>query len=164
MVPGRSKGSVKFPAYGRALFNRRLLGERVRVVALLVGDDWRRPERLPAGIPFVAVKNGAWHEPFAPRFDWRPVVACSVLAFDRRRQGERAMCGEWDSWLWLLAEVQREARDVLLFTPDLDFVDPPTGFAVERYLDIYAWCSRLVVDGEFHYPPWWPYGDSGPRA
>lgn len=143
---------MKFPAYGRALWNRRLLGARPRVVALLVGDDWSQPKWIPAAakIPRLAVKNAAWHESGAERFDWRVVAACSVLAIDRRLPGERARSGEWDSWFWLLADVQRYAQEIIMFTPVEPFIDPPGGWALERYLDVYAWCVRA------QRPPWWP--------
>lgn len=151
---------MRFPAYGKALDAKRRFGHRPRVVALLVGDDWRRPKWLPADIPRLAVKNGAWHEPRSERFDWCVVAACSVLSIDTRLPGERASGPEdWDSWLWLLADVQRFAREVLLFTPTLDFVDPQDGFAAERCLEIYAWCNGRYHDGQFRWPPWWPYGD-----
>ena len=115
----------------------------------------------PSEIPRLAVKNAAWHEPIAERFDWRVVAACTVLAIDTRLPGERASGpDDWDSWLWLLADVQKYARDVLLFTPTMDFVDPPNGFAAERCLEVYAWCNGRYVDGVRQWPPWWPYGET----
>lgn len=148
---------MKFPAYGRLLWERRLLGQRPRVVALLIGDDWRRPRWVSAEIPLLAVKNAAWHEPGAPRFDWRLVVSCDVLAIDRRLPGERACCGEWDSWFWLLAEVQRFAADVVMYTPSESFNDRPDRLAPERVLEVYAWCSRRYERGVCRWPPWWPF-------
>ncbi len=228
---------MKFPAYGRSLLDRRLLGERPRVVYLLVGDRWRLPEWLPSGIPRLAVKTAPWHREMANEspeslrrkesarhavrdaisngrlvrnpcevcghgdseahhpsyqesrwldvrwlcqihhtaahavlrrtlqaetFDWRVVVAMTVLAIDVRRESELQYGDDgWDSWLWLLANVQRYARDVLLFTPTIEFHDPPNGFAPERSLDLYAYLNRgaVGVDGTRPWPPWWPYGE-----
>lgn len=152
---------MKFPAYGRRLWDRRLSGQTPRVVCLLVGDRWTVPKWMPADVPRVAVKNAAWHDPLAERLDWRVVAACTVLAIDLRLPGERASGPEqWDSWLWLLADVQRYARDVLMFTPAETFRDPPNAFAAERCLEVYAWCSRAFIDGAWRWPPWWPYGDA----
>jgi hypothetical protein len=150
---------VRFPAYGNALWDRRLSGETPRVVALLVGNFWRRPKWLPAEIPRVAVKTDPWPAPTAQRYDWRPVTACTVLALDVRDPDEVAAGpDDWDAWLWLLADVQRFARDVLLFTPRETFVDPADDFAAERDLETYAWCARTYRDGTVQWPPWWPYG------
>jgi hypothetical protein len=154
--------SLPLPAFGKSLWNRRLLGARPRVACLLVGDDWRPPNWLPAEIPRLAVKNAAWHEAGAPRFDWRVVAACTVLAYDARLPGERAAGpDEWDSWLWLLADVQTFARDVLLFTPTIEIKDPADCFAIERDLEVYAWLNRKLdpVAGSWSWPPWWPHGD-----
>jgi hypothetical protein len=152
---------VKLPAYGRKLWDRRLSGERPRVVALLVGDFWKAPPWLPAEIPRLAVKTDAWYTPAAERFDWRVVAACTVLAIDQRLQDERAAGpDDWDAWLWLLVDVQRFARDVLLFTPAEDFADLPQMFAPERDLETYAWCGRTYAGGSLQWPPWWPYGET----
>ena len=96
----------------------------------------------------------------AERFDWRVVAACSVLAIDQRLPGRthRGPDG-WDSWLWLLADVQRFARDVLRVHAGEDFTDRPQMFAPERDLEVYAWCGRTFDDG-WTWPPWWPYGDA----
>ena len=151
---------MRFPAYGRALWDRRLSGERPRVIALLVGDFWKRPKWLPTEIPRLAVKNAAWHLP-AERFDWRLVTACTVLAIDVRGPDEVIEGPDgWDSWLWLLADVQRYARDVLLMTHREEFHDPDAGFAPERDLEVYAWCSRSYESGLASWPPWWPYEDA----
>jgi hypothetical protein len=150
---------VRFPAYGNALWDRRLSGETPRVVALLVGNFWKRPKWLPAEIPRLAVKTAPWHDLRTPRNDWRVVTACTVLALDVRDPDEvTAGPDGWDSWLWLLADVQRFARDVLLFTPRETFVDPADNFAAERDLETYAWCARTHRDGAVQWPPWWPYG------
>lgn len=133
----------------------------VREVCLLVGDHWRLPKWAPAHEARLAVKNAAWHDPIAERFDWRVVAACTVYAIDQRLAGERAAGpDEWDSWLWLLAQVQRYARRVLIFTPTVSFADPPNALAAERDLDIFAWCSSSFIEGERRWPPWWPYGDA----
>lgn len=152
---------MRFPAYGKRLWDRRLSGERPRVVALLVGDFWKAPKWLPAAIPRLAVKNAAWHLPTVERYDWRLVTACSVLAIDLRLPGE-PISGpdEWDAWFWLLADVQQFARDVQLLTPRLDFEDPPDAFAAERDLATYAWCNRSFKHDSAGWPPWWPYGDT----
>lgn len=152
---------MKFPAYGRSLWDRRMMGERIRVVALMVGNTWKLPKgyAITADTPKLAVKTAPWHTPKAERFDWRLVAECTVLAFDTRGPDEReAGPGDWDPWLWLLADVQRYARDVLLFTLMEEFHDPPNAFAAERDLDIYAWCNGKYVDGVRIDPPWWPYG------
>jgi hypothetical protein len=224
---------LRLPAYGRALWQRRIMGERPRVVALLVGDRWRWPDWLPAEIPRLAVKTAPWHleiagapeaqkriarevvataltegtlvrEPcevcgavpaeahhpsyekrhflavrwlcrshhaaahavlkpgFVERFDWRMVAAMSVLAIDARRPEEVQLGPEdFDSWLWLLADVQRYARDVLMFTPTIEFADPPHRFAPERDLDVYAYlhCRYEGASQGWRWPAWWPYGD-----
>ena len=148
---------MKLPAYGKALWDRRLSGQRPRVVCLLVGNTWTLPKWLPAEIPRLAVKTAAWHEPAAERFDWRVVAACTVLAVDVRGPDERAENPDgWDSWLWLLGQVQTYARDVLMFTPMQDVIAPPDWFAAERDLEVYAWCS--CTNGA--WPPWWPHGNS----
>lgn len=152
---------MKFPAYGRALWDRRMSGATPRVVALLVGDFWKRPPWLPADIPRLAVKTAPWHDLRTPRFDWRVVAACTVLAIDVRDPDEVQLgADDWDAWLWLLADVQRYARDVLLFTVREQFADSPTAFAAERDLEVYAWCARQTSDGAATWPPWWPYGSA----
>ncbi len=152
---------MKLPAYGRALWDRRLAGERPRVVALLVGNFWRRPAWLPTEIPRVAVKTAAWELPTAERFDWRVVASCTVLALDVRDPDEVHEGPDgWDAWLWLLAQVHRFASDILLFTPRELFCDARGAFAPERDLETYAWCGRTYVDGAVVWPPWWPYGDA----
>lgn len=151
---------MKFPPYGRALWMKRLLGARPRVVALLVGDHWRTPKPVrEAGIPRLGVHTALWHERRAERYDWRCVAACTVLAYDQRLPDERAQGPlGWDSWLWLLADVHRYASDVLMITPTVDFRDRSGTWALERYLDIYAFLNRSIVDGTWTWPPWWPYG------
>ena len=155
---------MKLPAYGHALWQRRLLGERPRVCYLLVGDFWRQPKWLHlhlARIPRLAVKNAKWHEAGAERYDWRVVAEMTVLAIDVRGPDERADGPDgWDPWLWLLADVRTFARDVLLFTPMIEIVDPLHCFAAERDLEIYAWLNRNfdVAEG-WRWPPWWPHGD-----
>jgi hypothetical protein len=150
---------VKFPAYGCKFWDRRLSGATPRVVALLVGNFWKRPKWLPAEIPKLAVKTAEWHDRKAERYDWRLVTACTVLAIDVRDADEVAEGPDgWDSWLWLLADVQHYARDVLLFTPRETFNDPADAFAAERDLEVYAWCARQASDGKSFWPPWWPYG------
>lgn len=148
---------MKLPAYGKALWDRRLSGQRPRVVCLLVGNFWKLPKWLPAEIPRLAVKTAPWHEPTGERFDWRVVSAMTVLAVDVRGPDERAEGPDgWDPWFWLLAQVQTYARDVLMFTPMQDVVDPPDWFAAERDLEVFAWCSRE----RGAWPPWWPHGDT----
>lgn len=150
---------MKFPAYGRKLWDRRLSGERPRVVPLLVGNYWRRPKWLPAELPYLAVKTAEWHLPAAERLDWRVVTACTVIAIDVRDPDEVQLApGDWDAWLWLLADVQRYARDVLMLTTREQFADPRGALAAERDLETYAWCNRTYVDGAVVWPPWWPYG------
>lgn len=150
---------MKLPAYGRAMWDRRIAGERIRVVALLVGDRWQAPKWLPAEIPRVAVKNAAWNEG-TERFDWRVVAACTVLAIDNRGPGERIAGPDgWDAWFWLLAQVQQFARDVLRWTPVEDFRDPPGGFDPERTLETFAWCESRLIDGVRQWPVWWPHGN-----
>lgn len=154
---------MKFPAYGVGLWNKRLMGERIRVVALMVGNRWKLPKQypIPADVPKLAVKTAPWHTLKAERYDWRLVVDCTVLAFDTRGPDEREEgTDDWDPWLWLLADAQRYARDVLLFTPTIEFHDPKGGFAPERDLGTYAWCNCSWVDGVRVYPPWWPYGST----
>jgi hypothetical protein len=149
---------VRFPAYGNALWDRRLSGETPRVVALMVGNFWKRPKWLPAEIPRLAVKTAPWHRA-AEAYDWRPVTHCTVLAIDVRDPDEVELgAGEWDAWLWLLVHVQRYARDVLLFGPRVEVMDPLDDFAAERDLETLAWCSRQYRGGIVVWPPWWPYG------
>jgi len=149
---------LRFPAYGNALWQRRLLGERLRVVCLMVGDFWKLPKWIPVAAPKLAVKTEPWHQPTASRYDWRLVVDCTVLAVDVRGPDEREETSDgWDPWLWLLADVQRYARDVKMFTPMMEFHDPPDRFAAERDLEVYAWCERRFIDGIETWPPWWPY-------
>lgn len=158
---------MKFPAYGNAFWQRRLLGDRPRVVCLMVGDRWKLPKWLPVDVPKLAVKTEPWHQPSATRYDWRLVGlkpqrhAMTVLAVDVRGPDEREETSDgWDPWLWLLADVQRYARDVLLFTPMIAFHDPPGRFAPERWLETYAWLTRSPTADGWQWPPWWPYGDS----
>jgi hypothetical protein len=155
---------MRFPAYGRALYERRMAGERPRVVALLVGSRWQRPSWLPAEIPHLAVKPARWQVASRKREDvrWDVVRGMTVLAIDLREEEaiEVEGPGGWDVWLWLLAAVQRHARDVLLFTPRIEFTDPPAALACERDLGIYAFvCSTLDASGKRCWPPWWPFGD-----
>jgi hypothetical protein len=87
----------------------------------------------------------------------------TVLAIDTRGPDERAAGPDgWDPWLWLLADVQRYALDVLLFTPMMEVTDLPDRFAPERYLETCAWCNREVnvATGRHEWPPWWPYADT----
>lgn len=152
---------MKFPAYGRNLWDRRLTGDRVRVVCLLVGNTWKLPKgfAIPADVPKLAVKTAQWHTPKAERFDWRLVADCTVLAVDTRGPDEReAGTDDWDPWLWLLADVQRYARDVIRFTHTEEFHDPRGRFAAERELECFAWCSGRYYGAIFVWPPWWPYG------
>ncbi len=157
---------MKFPAFGRALWERRLLGERPRVVALLVGNVWQMPPSVArAGVPRLAVKTGPWHIGTGPRFDWRLVADCSVLAYDVRGPDEREEGPDgWDPWLWLLADVLHFARDVQRFTPTEEFYDPPGAFAAERSLELFAWLNSAYIDTDpgpaLRWPPWWPYGDT----
>lgn len=167
---------MKFPAYGRSLWDRRYMGEKIRVVALLIGNRWKlpKPYAIPADVPIIAVKTAPWHLPRAERFDWRPVTECTVLAFDTRGPDEREAGPArrfhqdefWDPWLWLLADAQRFARDVLRFTITEEFHDPPNAFAAERDLGTHAWLSRTLVMGDFGAPPryewpeWWPYANA----
>lgn len=151
---------MRLPAYGQSLWNRRLLGERPRVVILLVGNRWKIPAHFAGDpdLPRLAVKTAPWHEPAAERFDWRVVASCTVLAVDVRGPVEREEGPEgWDSWLWLLADVQAFARDVLRFTITEDFTDYDGQFAPERDLETYAWLSSRYVDGVFTWPVWWPH-------
>jgi hypothetical protein len=165
---------LRFPAYGNKLWQRRLLGERPRVVILLVGNFWRCPPAFAADpeIPRLAVKTSPWHLPTGDRFDWRLVAACTVLAVDVRGPDERAEGPDgwdpgtfWDPWLWLLADVQRYARDVLRFTITEEFRDPRNAFSAQRDLECHAWCSRVYrrhaldpSQSTWEWPPWWPYG------
>lgn len=163
---GRKLIAMRLPAYGQSLWNRRLLGERLRVVTLLVGNRWKCPGQFhgPPGdpIPRVAVKTASWHERGAERFDWRLVAACTVLAVDVRGPDEREQGPEgWDPWLWLLADVLTFARDVLRFTITEDLKDSPAMFAPERDVETYAWLCRTCVDGVVSWPVWWPHGDRG---
>ena len=154
---------MRFPAYGNALWQRRLLGARPRVVCLLVGDYWRLPKWLPAGVPRLAVKTEPWHQKTATRYDWRLVAGMTTLAVDVRGPDERAETEDgWDSWFWLLAEVQAYAREVLLFTPMIEFIEPPDRLAPERTLETYAWLNR-TFEAEvqaWSWPPWWSHGSA----
>lgn len=98
-------------------------------------------------------------------FDWRVVVAMTVLAIDLRSadEVERGPDG-WDSWLWMLADIQAFAREVLMFTRTIEFHDPPGHFAMERDVALYAWLNRSPMDrgGARAWPPWWPHGDRQP--
>lgn len=137
-----------------------MMGERIRVVLLLVGDRWKIPQEFAgdASLPRLAVKTAPWHLPDAERFDWRLVAACTVLAIDVRAADEREEGPDgWDSWLWLLADVQSFARDVLRFPVTEVFDDPPGAFAPERALETYAWLCSTYVQGVFTWPVWWPH-------
>ena len=154
---------MRFPAYGRALLERRLAGERPRVVALLVGADWRRPRWLPAEIPHLAVKPAPWHLPIVAArgarelVDWSVVRGMTVLALDARAADEiEEGPDRWDSWLWLLAAVQEQARDVWMFTPTIEFTDSPSAWAIERDLSLYAYLGRSIEGRTWRWPVWWP--------
>lgn len=150
----------RFPAYGARLWQRRLLGERTRVVALLVGESWRLPGWWPAECPRVAVRTSAWHESEGERFDWRVVAGCVVFAFDNRGPHERIETADgWDPWLWLLAGVLRYSDSVLMYTIMEKFIDPPGGFAAERWLDVWAFLHVRYEGTRRIWPPWWPYGE-----
>lgn len=142
-----------------------MAGERPRVVGLLVGSAWRRPHWLPADVPNLAVKPASWHTKTRMRADdvnWSVVRAMTVLAIDLRTDGEVEEGPEgWDSWLWLLVAVAEHARDVLMFTPTIEFADPPTALAMERELGVYAFvCSTLdPTSGVRRWPVWWHFGD-----
>lgn len=155
---------MRFPAFGNALWQRRLLGERLRVVILLVGNRWKMPVEFElahtqAEIPRIAVKTAPWHKG-TDAYDWCLVAACTVLAVDTRGPDEREQGPEaWDSWLWLLADVQRFARDVIMFTIAEEFRDQTDRWAPERYLDNYAWCYRDNAGrADERWPIWWPHG------
>lgn len=151
---------MRFPAYGKSLWDRRLLGERLRVVLLLVGNRWKIPHEFATdtSIPRLAVKTAPWHLPDAERFDWRLVAACTVMAIDTRGPDERDEGPDgWDPWLWLLADAQTFARDVLRFTITEHFDDLPDAWAPERDLETYAWLSSRYVNGAFTWPAWWPH-------
>jgi len=141
-----------------------MIGERIRVVCLLVGNTWKLPNKgfaIPADVLKLGVKTAPWHLPTAERYDWRLVADCTVLAVDTRGPDEReAGLDDWDPWLWLLADAQRFARDVLRFTITEEFHDPPTAFAAERDLECLAWCSGRYADGKRVWPPWWPYSEA----
>lgn len=94
--------------------------------------------------------------------DWRLVVDMSVVAFDLRTEAECRSVDGWDEWFWLLADVQKYARDVIMVTPTIDFTDPPNAWAPERTLDVFAWLSRTFdrAEQKWVWPPWWPYGGS----
>jgi len=157
---------IPFPAYGNSLWQRRIGGERIRVVALLVGNRWKvpKPYALPAEVPRLATKTAPWHKPTTTRYDWRGVRQCTVLAFDCRGPDEReAGPDDWDPWLWLLNDVQRQARDVYRITPTEEFYDPPGAWAPERVLSIFAWLSRTQTTTGETRPPWWS-ADNDERA
>lgn len=164
----------RLPPYGKALLERRMLGERLRVCYLLVGalSPWRAPKPLQAAIadlPKLAVKASPWHlqdddravrAGSVERFDWRLVQDMTVLAIDVREAGDMAETEDGlDAWLWLLADVQRYARDVLMFSPLLDVKDPPAAFAPERDLEVYAFLHRKFDSeaGRWKWPRWWPH-------
>ena len=44
---------MRFPAYGKNLWDRRLLGERPRVVLLLVGNRWKIPNQFAGDVTMV---------------------------------------------------------------------------------------------------------------
>lgn len=153
---------MRLPPYGRALFNARMAGERPRVVQLLVGEFWKSPKWMPPEIPRLAVKTARWDDEAAERFEWRVVADMTVFAIDVRLPDERVETRDgWDPWLWLLADVQRYARDVLMFTPMIEFATPKDMFAPERALDCYAWCARDwdLATRKWKWPRWWPYGE-----
>jgi hypothetical protein len=130
------------------------------VVALLVGNRWKMPPEIAGApdVPRLAVKTALWHQIDTERFDWRVVAGCSVLAVDVRGPDEREKGpGDWDSWLWLLADVLRFASDVQRFTITETFTDYDGMFAPERDLETYAWLSSRWVDGTFAWPEWWPH-------
>lgn len=162
----------RFPAFGAALWQRRLAGERPRAVALLVGGSWRLPEWWPPQLPRVAVRAAPWHEPTAPHHDWRVIAGCNVFAFDQRSDAERVTGPDgWDSWLWLLAAVQAFAHGVAMFSETLQLIDPRDRkkaapvidprdrFASERWLGIYAFLHVRYEGTRRVWPPWWPYGE-----
>jgi hypothetical protein len=157
---------MRFPAYGNALWQSRLMGARPRVAYLLVGDWWKTPKRYAgalAPLPKLAVKTQRWDLERAELFDWRLVADMTVLAFDVRDAGEFAETDDgWDPWLWLLADVQTYARDVLLFTPLIEFIDQAETFAPERTLETYAWLNREFDrdSGRYAWPRWWPHGEA----
>jgi hypothetical protein len=159
---------MKLPAFGKSLWDRRMMGESIRVICLLVGNTWKLPKgfAIPPEVPKLAVKTASWHLPTAERYDWRVVgsrprcIAPTVLAVDTRGPDEReAGPDDWDPWLWLLSDVQRYARDVLRFTITEEFHDQRTHFAAERDLACFAWLCGEWKEGVRGWPPWWPYGD-----
>lgn len=152
---------MRFPAFGRALWHRRISGEQPRIACLLVGGYWRRPYWIPEDIPLLAVKTEPWHLRSSSLY-WRVVSDMTVLAVDARREHEVETGPEdWDAWFWLLADVQRYAPRVLMFTPTIEFNDPPDRMAFERDLNVFAYCSCSLdrANGRWRWPPWWPYGD-----
>src|SRR6185369_10987783 len=97
----------------KALWQRRLLNERPRVAQLMVGNFWRKNLWVRGDIPRLAVKTTPWHTARGERYDWRVVAGMDVVAIDARDADEREAGSDgWDSWLWLLAEVQRYAAAV----------------------------------------------------
>ncbi len=155
---------LRLPAYGNALWQRRLLGERPRVAQLLVGNYWRKKAWIQGGdIPRLAVKTSPWHAPRGERFDWRVVAGMTVVAIDVRDADERESGpDDWDACFWLLAEIQRYARFVLLQTPTIALPPWPDRVPPEAYLDTYAWLNRQfdADAGGWLWPAWWPYGES----
>lgn len=182
---------VKFPAYGKALWERRRHGDRSLVACLLVGNVWMTPAWLSRAVPRVAVKTQRWDEGHieavqpgvstsaldawkaardtrAKRgYEWRVLQRMTVLAVDVRAPEEvEAGPDGWDAWFWLLADVRRYAHEILMFTPTIDFQDPPSRYAPERNLDTFAWLSRTfdAEVGDYRWPVWWPYADAAAGA
>jgi len=155
---------LKLPAFGRKLWQDHLNGRGPRCVVLLVGDKWTMPKWAPPGVAKLAVKSNAWHAPEAPRFDWRCVAECTVLVCDNRTASEFTVGPEgWDSMLWMLADVRRFARDVLLFTSTIYYpAERPGRLAAERDLDAYAFCNSKPSPQGRQWPQWWPFGDALP--
>jgi len=153
---------MKLPAYGKALWQRRLLNERPRVAQLVIGNFWRKKIWLKADIPRLAVKTSPWHTDRGERYDWRVVAGMDVIAIDVRDADEReAGVDGWDAWLWLLAEVQRYAAAVWMVSPTIALPNPQEPFSPEADLEVYAFLNQ-VIDRESktrRWPPWWPYGD-----
>jgi hypothetical protein len=154
---------MKLPAYGKALWQRRLLNERPRVAQLIVGNFWRKNLWIKSDIPRLAVKTTPWHTPQGERYDWRVVAGMDVIAIDARDADEReAGPGGWDAWLWLLAEVHRYATAVWMVTPTIALPNPQDPLSPEADLEVYAFlnCAFDRESNEFSWPPWWPYADA----
>ncbi len=154
---------MRFPAYGNALWQRRLLNERPRCAQLLVGNFWRKNRWIPGDIPRLAVKTSPWHTPRGEQFDWRVIAGMHVVAIDVRDADEREEGADhWDAWLWLLAEVQRFASSVLMQTPTIALPDWGGQIPPEADLETYAFVNRTPNADlrTWDWPPWWPYGDT----